>query len=153
MAKEKKRRGRPTDYDKKYNRMAYDLCLLGYTDKELADFFDVSESTINNWKIQHPKFLESITRAKHTSDVKVAKSLYKRATGYKLKTKYKNKKGEEIEKIEEVLPDISAIRYWLNNRQRGRWSEKQQVEHSGEIGIPLLEGVSRKENVSTDNSD
>jgi hypothetical protein len=32
-------RGRPTKYKEEYNEQAYKLCLLGATDKELADFF------------------------------------------------------------------------------------------------------------------
>jgi len=62
MAKDnaKKKNGRPTRYKKEYNEQARKLCLLGSTDKSLADFFDVSEATINNWKIQHSKFLKSM---------------------------------------------------------------------------------------------
>lgn len=152
MEEEKNKGGRPVEYDPKYAKMAYDLCLLGYTGKELADFLGVNESTIYEWKSTYPRFSKSIDKARDQADVKVTKSLYKRATGYKLKTKYKNKKGEEIERIDEIQPDITAIKYWLNNRQRGRWSEKQEIEHSGEVGIPLLNGVSKKENVSDNDS-
>ena len=42
-----------------YAEQARKLCLLG-TDAELADFFEVSESTINNWKFDYPEFSESI---------------------------------------------------------------------------------------------
>lgn len=152
MEEEKNKGGRPVEYDAKFPKMAYDLCLLGYTNKELAEFLGVEERTIYRWMSTYPRFCQAIKRAKDVADVKVTKSLYKRATGYKVKTKYKNKKGEEIERIDEVQPDITAIKYWLNNRQRGRWSEKQEIEHSGEVGIPLLNGVSKKENVSDNDS-
>jgi len=42
--------GRPTKYDEKYNEQAYKLCLLGASDKDMADFFQVTESTLNLWK-------------------------------------------------------------------------------------------------------
>ncbi|MCV5597561.1 hypothetical protein OFN66_28085, partial [Escherichia coli] len=46
-----------------YAEQARKLCLLGYTDAELADFFEVSESTINKWKLDYPKFSESIKKS------------------------------------------------------------------------------------------
>lgn len=55
---------RPTKYQEAYAEQARKLCLLGYTDAELADFFEVSESTINKWKIDYPKFSESIKRVR-----------------------------------------------------------------------------------------
>lgn len=42
--------GRPTDYREEYNEQAYKLCLLGATDAELGDFFNVTEQTINNFQ-------------------------------------------------------------------------------------------------------
>ncbi len=39
-------------YQEDYAEQAYKLCLLGATDNTLADFFEVSEQTINNW-IEH----------------------------------------------------------------------------------------------------
>lgn len=55
---------RPTKYQEAYAEQARKLCLLGYTDAELADFFEVSESTINKWKLDYPKFSESIKRVR-----------------------------------------------------------------------------------------
>lgn len=46
------------------------LCLLGATDKELGDFFNVTEQTINNWKKDFPSFFESIKRGKIDADAK-----------------------------------------------------------------------------------
>ena len=46
--------GRPTEYRPEYAEDTRKLCLLGFTDAQLADFFDVSEATINNWKLAHP---------------------------------------------------------------------------------------------------
>lgn len=48
--------GRPTDYRPEYAEHARKLCLLGATDKDLADWFEVVESTVNLWKLAHPEF-------------------------------------------------------------------------------------------------
>jgi len=74
--------GRPSKYKPEYAEQAYKLCLLGATDAELADFFAVSEQTINAWKGDFPEFLESLTNGKHHADAKVAQALYHRALGY-----------------------------------------------------------------------
>lgn len=55
---------RPTKYQEAYAEQARKLCLLGYTDAELADFFEVSESTINKWKLDYPEFSESIKKVR-----------------------------------------------------------------------------------------
>ena len=75
--------GRPTEYRPEYNEQARKLCLLGATDAQLADFFGVSETTINNWKLAHPEFLESLKAGKEKADALVAHALYHRAIGYK----------------------------------------------------------------------
>src|ERR1051325_6581857 len=74
--------GRPTEYKPEYCVQVEKLCKLGATDKELADFFDVTEQTINNWKSEHDEFFESIKRGKVLADAEVANKLYHRAIGY-----------------------------------------------------------------------
>lgn len=56
--------------------------MLGYTDAELADFFEVSESTINKWKLDYPEFSESIKKGKAVADAEVSDRLYQRAMGF-----------------------------------------------------------------------
>jgi transposase-like protein len=52
------KRGRPSKYKKEYVELAYKFALLGLPDKKMAEFFEVSESTFNEWKEQHPVALE-----------------------------------------------------------------------------------------------
>lgn len=68
---EKKKRGRKSAYQKEYANQALKLCLLGATDKELADFFSVSEQTLNKWKKDYPEFLESLKKGKNIADANV----------------------------------------------------------------------------------
>ncbi|KAF1026169.1 MAG: hypothetical protein GAK29_01431 [Acinetobacter bereziniae] len=128
--------GRPTKYKEEYNEQAYKLCLLGHTDAELASFFEVSEATINNWKIDFPSFLESIKKGKEFADVDVVQSLYKRATGMKL-TKQVVKESGIVEVEDEIAPDTTAMIFWLKNRQPKKWRDKQDIQHSGVIGSEL----------------
>lgn len=129
--------GRPSDYKEEYTELAYNYCLLGATDSDLADFFGVVESTINNWKKDYPEFLESLKRGKQQADAQVAKSLFKRATGYvHPETKIATTDGmitDSKEFDKHYAPDPTAAIFWLKNRQPDKWRDRQQTEHSGVI--------------------
>lgn len=123
--------GRPTKYKEEYNELAYKFCLLGATDKRLAEFFNVDVSTINNWKIDFPDFFESIKRGKEQADATVAQSLFKRATGYEHEAvKIFNDQGAplKVPYIERYAPDTTAAIFWLKNRQPSVWRDKQEVD-------------------------
>jgi len=136
-----KKAGAPTKHKLEYNEQAYKLCLLGATDKALADFFDTSEQTINAWKKNAPQFLESLKAGKALANANVAKSLYQNAIGYTCKeTKVlanpKDPKDPVLIEIDKHYPpnSTSAI-FFLKNRERELWKDVHKVEHSGEIGI------------------
>src|SRR5437879_6362163 len=76
------KQGRPSAYKPEYAGDAEKLCLLGATDADMADFFDVAESTVALWKRTHAEFSESIKRGKAQADATVADRLFKRATAY-----------------------------------------------------------------------
>lgn len=144
---------RPTDYKPEYDEQTQKLCRLGATDLELADFFGVAESTINLWKLKNPSFSESIKKGKVVTDVDVADRLYQRATGFEwdeqVPTKVKEvtyengKRVREIEHVEVTVvhkvvpPDTTAAIFWLKNRRRIDWRDRQEVEHGGKNGDPI----------------
>ncbi len=128
-----KKTGRPTAYKKEYAEQTYKLCLLGYTDKDLAEFFNVSKVTINTWKKKHKDFLYSVTRGKDLADADVAASFYKRATGYRYDEVHQELRDGELQVTrvitKEVVPDAGAALNWLKNRQPEIWRDKQEVRH------------------------
>lgn len=138
--------GRPTDYREEYNEQARKLCLLGHTDKELAEFFGICEATLNNWKIEHPEFLESLKKGKEVADADVAQSLYHRAIGYSheeddIRT-VSTGGGSEIvitPTIKHYPPDTAAAIIWLKNRQGKKWRDKQVFEH--EVNESLINAL------------
>lgn len=142
--------GRPSLYDPAYCEQALKLCRLGATDKELAQFFDVAESTINLWKLEHPEFSESLRAGKALADAEVADKLFKRATGYEhsaVKIVADAKTGQEhvVPYIERYPPDTTAAIFWLKNRRPDLWRDKAQTEITGANGGPVqLEGITRK---------
>jgi hypothetical protein len=124
------RRGRPSRYQVEYEQLGYNYCLLGATDGEMAEFFGVSEQTLNAWKKAHPEFLESLKRGKAAADATVAERLYQRACGYSHPAvKFFQHEGvvTQQEYIEHYPPDTGACVFFLKNRQPAKWRDKPEV--------------------------
>lgn len=125
--------GRPTDYREEYNLQAEKFCKLGATDKDLADLFDVTETTINNWKIDFPAFFESIKKGKAIADAEVAEKLFQRATGYSHPdVDIKAFEGQIIvtDIVKHYPPDTTAAIFWLKNRKSSQWRDKQEIDQT-----------------------
>lgn len=90
------------------------IASLGLTDEEIAVILGISPRTLNYWK-KHPAFKNALKRGKLKADFQITKSLYEKA-----------KAG-----------DTTAIIFWLKNRRPDLWRDRQQVEHSGEVGIKI----------------
>ncbi len=123
--------GRPTKYKPEYVEQARKLCILGATEEAMADFFEVTTTTLDNWKKAHPEFFGALKAGKLVADAEVATKLYNRAMGYSHpETKVFNDQGKilthDIEK--HLPPDTTAAIFWLKNRQPAMWRDKQHVE-------------------------
>lgn len=133
--------GRPTSYKPEFAEQAYKLCLLGATDQDLANFFEVCEKTINTWKKEYTKFIQSLKKGKAESDLEVVKSLRSRAVGYSCPdTKFATFEGkitDQKEYIKHYPPDPVSGIFWLKNRNPEKWRDKIDVAHSGDINIKI----------------
>ena len=133
--------GRKTSFKQEYIQLAENYALLGATDAEIAEFFSVSEQTLNSWKKKFPQFLESLKKGKAVADSNVASKLYNRAIGYDCKaTKivtYEGKVTDQVEYVEHYPPDTTAAIFWLKNRQPGKWRDKKEVENQVKLGDEL----------------
>jgi len=128
--------GRPTKYKPEYADLAYKFCLMGATDKRLAEFFDVDETTINEWKKVYSEFSQSLYAGREQADAEIAHSLYHRAKGYShpeddIRTLPIGGGMSEIvitPTVKHYPPDTGAATLWLKNRQSGSWRDKVEVE-------------------------
>ena len=138
----KRGQGRPTSYRKEFDEQSKLLCLLGATDVQLAEFFHVSEVTINAWKKKHPSFLKSMNEGKDHPDDQVEKSMLHAALGYSCKeTKIATHLGEitdTLEVVKQYPPDTRAGKFWLINRRRDKWTDKQQIDLTGKVDIEVV---------------
>ena len=137
-------RGRPSLYREEYTEQAHKLCLLGATDQELADFFEIDVRTVYDWKRTKPEFSQAIARGKIFADAQVAAKLYERACGYVVNaTKlYRQNDGSVLQVPYQIEhpPDTQAASLWLRNRQPHRWRDKHEVDVA-DAGESLLDGM------------
>jgi len=130
--------GQPTKYEGKMLKAVAVLCRLGAIDKEIAEALDVTETTINNWKLAHPEFFETIKTNKDVIDDRVEASLLERACGYEHpETKFFCDKGEIItaETTKHYPPDTAAAFIWLKNRRPNKWRDKLEIVGNMDISI------------------
>jgi len=129
---------RPKKYKEEFAEQARKLCALGSTDIQLADFFNVCEKTINNWK-DIPEFLQSLKEGKRIfDDETVVNSLLHRALGYSHKEEkiLSNPRDPNnpiiVETIKHYPPDATSCIYWLNNRMPDSWNNQQNPGNKGD---------------------
>ena len=129
--KSEKRMGKSPDYQESYAIQAEKLTVLGATDVDLADFFEVSINTIKRWKTRHEAFGASLKVGKGASDDRVEHSLYQRAVGYTFDSELVKVVNHEVVRIprrEHVPPDTTAQIFWLKNRRPDLWRDVHKHE-------------------------
>ena len=133
--------GRPSKYKDEYAEQARKLCEFGATDQELAQFFEVGLTTIERWIAKHQEFRGALKAGKEKADDRVERSLYQRAIGYSHpEDKIFNDGGEPliVPTVKHYPPDTTAAIFWLKNRRKEDWRDKQEVEHSSNKDAPLV---------------
>ena len=150
--------GRPSKYTKIESRLdeVEKLGRYGLTDKQLADWFEVSEESINEYKRKYPEFSQSLKKSKTIADTGVIDSLYKRAIGFEYEEITQEgvddgKGGLKIKSVKRTKkyypPDPLSCFYWLNNRMKEQW--RQRVEDNQfedeETIIPDVDKLSKDE--------
>ena len=142
-----KKMGRPAKWDAAFVKLAYRMALLSATDVQIAATFGVTVTALNNWKKLYPDLLASLRKGREEADSNVARSLYRRAVGYRHRAvKIMQYEGQVIQVpyTEHYPPDTGAATFWLKNRARDQWRDKQEIEHSGEVSIASSLSAARK---------
>lgn len=128
--------GRPTKYEGEATcKTVQKLAEIGNTVEQIAQFLEVDQDTIYEWRDKHPEFSEILKNARDFCDELVEQSLYARARGMKRKTVIIDSDGTTTEKTEDVPPDATSMIFWLKNRKRELWKDRQDIEHSGSVDI------------------
>ena len=128
----------------------------GMSDSEIAESIGIKPAILRRWKKKYPEVNEAINLGRIGADFAVVEALYKKATGYNVRTNKTHKlkcvdfdpvTGKKVKEYESlavgvdesyVPPDLKAEIFWLKNRQPYRWNEKDAVaadEAADEVGV------------------
>ncbi|MGG5344023.1 helix-turn-helix domain-containing protein [Enterococcus sp. AZ192] len=117
----------------------------GLTDEQIAENIGISRSTLSKWKNDHSDISDTLKRGKEVIDRQVENALLKRALGYEYTevTKELTDDGMQTTKkiTKQVAPDTTAQIFWLKNRKPNEWRDKQDINHSGDIGVTIVDDV------------
>lgn len=143
-------------YNEKYHvDWAWSLALKGATDEEIAEAFHISVRTLHRWKKTHPELLTALEEGKDVADAKVERSLYQRAVGYEAKEVTQiieqdpatgtQRVSKTKVTTKHIVPDTMACMYWLNNRSKGEFSQRQEVTLGGSVRTSPMEKLTEDE--------
>jgi len=120
-------------------------CRDGLTEEQIAHNLGIGVSTLSKYKVEHIELIDVLKRGKQVIDYQVESQLLKKAMGYtytEVKTTIDESGKEAITTtIKEVAPDTTAQIFWLKNRKPREWRDKQDVEHSGGIGVKIIDDI------------
>jgi hypothetical protein len=138
------KRGGVVKFQPHYPEMAFQLRLLGASNRMIATAMDTTEETV--WRWWHgpkfiPEFKEAMERGGTLADARMAEATYHRGLGYshdEEKILVVDKEVVRVPTIKHYPPDMEAAKFWLTNRQGKTWRNRTTTELTGEDGKPLM---------------
>lgn len=117
----------------------------GLVNEQIAQNIGIHPSTLYDWQNKYPEIAEALKQGKEVVDRQVESALLKRALGYEyeeVKMIATESGGKRVEKTrKQVLPDVGAQIFWLKNRKPKEWRDRQEVEHSGDLGVVIVDDI------------
>lgn len=99
----------------------------GLIDEQIAQNMGISYSTFKEWKKKFSDFSAVLKRGKEVVDRQVENALLKTAIGYVYEEETVTNAGDVVVVKKYSKPNTTAQIFWLKNRKRGQWTEKQEV--------------------------
>lgn len=105
----------------------YDLAREGYTQLEICERLGINPRTFRKIKANNKVVQSVLEAAEQAMTEKVKQSLYHQTQTRIVKKQKVLSNGKIIEYEEVVQPEPSLIKYWLNNKSDGEFSERQEL--------------------------
>lgn len=131
MTKEKRRQGRPTNHEKRYENVGRPTLMTSeviakleqafanaFTDDQACIFAGISKNTLYDYIQRKPEFGNRKEELKSRVDIKAKLALIETIT------RAKNPKLE---------PDMASVKWWLERKCKDEFSLKTETEHSGKV--------------------
>ena len=111
--------GRPSQFKPEYCKQVVKYAGQGMSLTEIADKFDVSRTTLDNWAEQHDEFLEALTRA-----TTAAQAWWERA----------GREGMIADKF-----NAAVWKKTMEARFRDDYTERREIDHSGKLTVEIVQ--------------
>ena len=118
MTETTNKRGRPTKYKPIFCKRVIEIGEQGGWLCEMAEACDVHRNSFDNWVVEHPEFLEALTRAKQKAQAWF---------------EIQGRTGLTADKFNSALWQKQ-----MSSRHPNEYTEKRVNEHSGPGGGPIL---------------
>lgn len=121
-------------------------CRAGLNDLEICDRLKIKKSSYYEYKKKYPEFNEVVRKGKEYADAEVENQLYKNCIGYEYTEEVQSTKKEVIyengKRVKEIVQPVvielrkyrpsetNAAKFWLTNREKENWKDKQDVDIS-----------------------
>lgn len=129
--------------------LALELYPQGMTDAEFAAAAGISVRTLYNWQARYPEFRAAVQQGKRPANRIVEAALLAAALGGEYaerEYRYVDGRPELVrETVRQREPNVTALIFWLKNREPERWADVQR--HAGgdggpvQLAIPALEDL------------
>lgn len=107
----------------------------GLTNEQIAHNIGITPKTLYEWINKFSEISNALKKGKEVVDIEVENSLLKRALGYTYEETTRELSKETgqlvVTKVvtKQVVPDTTAMIYWLKNRNPKNWRDKPTQEN------------------------
>jgi hypothetical protein len=109
--------------------------------RELGVQLGVSAATVQRWMKEYPEIDAAVREMRSYVDDAIESALAKRAKGYnvtEITTKVEDDNSTTVTtKDVHIAPDVGAAKFWLSNRRRDKWADRQVIEVEGGLKVAL----------------
>ena len=119
----------------------------GLTDEQIAENMGIGRTTFYAWKEKYADIRDALKKTKDIYDSEVEEALEKAALGYYVWEEEWRRDPETGDMVlfkkdkKWIKPDTTAQIFWLKNRDRQHWRDKQDITldaENDEIGVIAL---------------
>jgi hypothetical protein len=135
-----------------FMRQVYYLAKLGARDCDIAEFFGVDASTVDDWKVRNQDFLEAMQEGKWLFGFRVSETLGNRALGYDYEEVEYSQHVDRFGIVRDLVkttkkhmaPDVTAIIFFLKNRHRELWADVNKTEVDAKYQVEFAKTLNLK---------
>lgn len=100
----------------------------GLTEEQIAHNMGIRRETLIQWKKRYDNISNALKSGKEVVDRQVENALFKTATGFYYDEETVTNQGEVVTVRKYSKPNTTAQIYWLKNRKRDVWTDKQELD-------------------------